>query len=131
MTGRLLAISAVDHPGGAEIHLERLAAGLASRGWQIVFTTPGRGPLAVRAIAAGHRWEPLPVGGLARGAGARAIASWPRARSLASRVDVAYLNGTVPARLLPGLARVRARRVLHVHDMVTRVPRFWRLADLV
>lgn len=131
MTGRLLAISAVDHPGGAEIHLERLAGGLAARGWEIVFTTPSRGPLAERAIAAGHRWEPLPVGGLGRGQGARAVLAWPRARTLASRADVAYLNGTVAARLLPALVGCRARRVLHVHDMVTRVPRFWRFADLV
>ncbi len=37
-------------------------------------------------------------------------------------------------RLLPALAaarRRRARLVLHVHDIVRRVPRIWRLADLV
>jgi glycosyltransferase involved in cell wall biosynthesis len=131
MRRRLLAISAVDTPGGAEIHLERLVAGLAARGWEVALTSPSRGALAERAISAGHGWEPLPVGGLGRGQGFRAAMSWPRARSLASGFDVAYLNGTVPARLLPALVRMRARRVLHVHDMVTRVPRFWSLADVV
>jgi glycosyltransferase involved in cell wall biosynthesis len=131
MRRRLLAISAVDTPGGAEIHLERLAAGLVARGWEVVLTSPGRGALAERARAAGHGWEPLPVGGLGRGQGLRAVMSWRRARSLAAGFDVAYLNGTVPARLLPALVRVPARRVVHVHDMVRRVPRFWSLADVV
>jgi glycosyltransferase involved in cell wall biosynthesis len=44
--------------------------------------------------------------------------------------DVTYLNGTVCGRLLPALPR-STRRVLHVHDMVARVPRFWRRADVV
>jgi glycosyltransferase involved in cell wall biosynthesis len=44
--------------------------------------------------------------------------------------DVTYLNGTVCGRVLPALPRC-TRRVLHVHDMVTRVPRFWRRADVV
>jgi glycosyltransferase involved in cell wall biosynthesis len=77
------------------------------------------------------------------------------------RADVVYLNGGVPARVLPAVAAARtgpalraagptapgqaapvsrtARRsaqptphiVLHIHDMVTRVPPFWRLADVV
>ena len=59
------------------------------------------------------------------------MASWPRARRLAGSADVVYLNGTVCGRLLPALVGVGARRVLHVHDLVTRVPRFWRLADVV
>ena len=41
-----------------------------------------------------------------------------------------YLNGAVCGRLLPALG-ARTRRVLHVHDMVGRVPRFWRRADVV
>ena len=57
--------------------------------------------------------------------------SWPRARRLAYRADVVYLNGTVCGRLLPALPARGARRVLHVHDMVRRVPRFWRRADVV
>jgi glycosyltransferase involved in cell wall biosynthesis len=69
------------------------------------------------------------VGGLAHGAGARAVASWPRARRLAREHDITYLNGTVAGRLLPGL-RSRAT-VLHVHDIVDRVPRHWQGADLV
>jgi len=127
---RLLAVAAVDHPGGAEIGLLRLLAGLGSRGWQTTITTPGPGPLADAARAAGHGWAPLTVGGLARGSGRAAILAWPRAASLAARHDIAYCNGTVPARLLPAL---RSRRtVLHVHDIVEHaIPRHWRRADVV
>jgi len=39
------------------------------------------------------------------------------------------LNGTVAARLLPALRGFRT--VLHVHDVVDRVPRFWGHADVV
>jgi glycosyltransferase involved in cell wall biosynthesis len=131
MTRRLLAVAAVDHPGGAEIHLLRLLSGLADRDWEITLTTPGEGPLSATALGQGYAWRALPVGGLARGAGARAVASWPTARGLAGTVDVVYLNGTVSARLLPALPARTARRVLHVHDMVTRVPWFWRRADVV
>jgi glycosyltransferase involved in cell wall biosynthesis len=59
----------------------------------------------------------------------RAIASWPRARRLARDHDVTYLNGTVAGRLLPAL--LGRRTVLHVHDIVTRVPRHWHRADVV
>jgi glycosyltransferase involved in cell wall biosynthesis len=47
---------------------------------------------------------------------------------------VVYLNGGVCGRLLPALGRPgeRSQRVvLHIHDMVERVPRFWRRADVV
>jgi glycosyltransferase involved in cell wall biosynthesis len=57
--------------------------------------------------------------------------SWPAIRRLAASASVVYLNGAVCGRLLPALPGGGARRVLHVHDMVTRVPRFWRRADLV
>jgi glycosyltransferase involved in cell wall biosynthesis len=128
---RLLATTPVDHPGGAEIHLLRLLGGLRERGWHTTLTTPGEGPLRTAAIEAGHQWAPLAVGGLAPHAGARAALSWPRARRLARDADVVYLNGTVCGRLLPGLKGVRTRTVLHVHDMVVRVPPFWRAADIV
>ena len=131
MTRRLLAVAAVDHPGGAEIHLLRLLAGLATRDWSITVTTPGDGPLRDTAQRAGYDWRALPVGGLAAGAGARALLSWPKARALAAEAEVVYLNGTVCGRLLPALPSGAARRVLHVHDMVTRVPRFWSRADVV
>jgi glycosyltransferase involved in cell wall biosynthesis len=131
MTRRLLAVTPVDHPGGAEIHLLRLLAGLASRDWAISLTTPGPGPLRDEAVRAGYRWHPLALGGLERGAGARAVGSWPHARRLAATADVVYLNGGVCGRLLPALPSGRARRVLHLHDLVSRVPRFWRRADVV
>jgi glycosyltransferase involved in cell wall biosynthesis len=131
MTSRLLAVAPVDHPGGAEIHLLRLLAGLSTRGWEITLTTPSEGPLRRQAAQAGYAWQSLDLGGLARGAGLRALLSWPRARRLAADADVVYLNGTVCGRLLPALGPGAARRVLHVHDMVTRVPRFWRRADAV
>lgn len=131
MSRRLLAVAAVDQPGGAEIHLLRLLAGLQPRGWELTLTTPGRGVLREQALEAGYGWRMLPVGGLARGAGAQALRSWPSVRRLSRRFDVIYLNGTVCGRLLPALAAGAARSVLHVHDMVRRVPRFWRRADLV
>ena len=121
----LLGVLQVDQPGGAEVGFLRLARRLRDRGWDIRLTTPAGGPLA----EAGYPWEPLDPGGLAAGAGARAVASWPRARRLAKESDVTYLNGTVAGRLLPAL---RGRHtVLHVHDMVSRVPRHWHHADVV
>lgn len=42
-----------------------------------------------------------------------------------------YVNGGVCGRLLPVLRAGAARRVLQVHDIVTRVPAIWRRADLV
>jgi hypothetical protein len=76
MSRRLLAIAAVDHPGGAEIHLLRLLAGLKPRGWKITLTTPGTGPLRDQPLAAGYGWQALPPGRLCRGAGARASTTW-------------------------------------------------------
>jgi glycosyltransferase involved in cell wall biosynthesis len=109
-----------------------LLGGLRDRGWQVTLTTPGPGPLRELARDSALAWEPLPLGGLQRGAGAgaRAIRSWPRARALARGFDVVYLNGAVSGRLLPALSP-GPRRVLHIHDMVRRVPRFWRRADVV
>jgi hypothetical protein len=49
---RLLAVAPVDHPGGAEIHLLRLLAGLRARGWETALTTPGRGLLHTGALVA-------------------------------------------------------------------------------
>ena len=128
---RLLGVAAVDRPGGAEIGLLRLSARLQAAGWRVRLTTPGAGPLrdAIRAQALG--WTSLPVGGLARGAGARALPSFPRVRRLARDADVVYLNGGVAARLLPALRGTGVRTVVHVHDLVERVPRFWSQADVV
>ena len=55
--------------------------------------------------------------------------SFAGVRKLARDYDLAYLNGTVSGRLLPALAG--RRTVLHVHDIVDRVPRFWSLANAV
>jgi glycosyltransferase involved in cell wall biosynthesis len=93
--------------------------------WEILLSTPDPGPLS----ESGFPWAQLPVGGLGRGQGARALAAWPRARHLARGRDVVYLNGTICGRLLPAL--VGRRTVLHVHDIVERVPAIWRLADVV
>jgi glycosyltransferase involved in cell wall biosynthesis len=108
-----------------------LLHGLSSRGWDVALSSPGEGRLREAAAGAGYTWYRLPLGGLERGAGLRALGSWPRARKLAAEHDVAYLNGAVCGRLLPALPDRAARRVLHVHDMVARVPRFWRRADVV
>lgn len=131
MRRRLLAITPVDQPGGAELHLLALLGGLQPRGWEITVTTPGHGAMRDAALDAGYAWRALALGGLQRGAGARAIGSWPAARALAARADVAYLNGGVCGRLLPALGGLLGRSVLHIHDIVRRVPSFWRRADLV
>jgi glycosyltransferase involved in cell wall biosynthesis len=125
---RLLAVCQVDRPGGPEIGLLRLLRRLSARGWDIALTSPGAEP-APELAETGWPWEPLEVGGLEHGAGARAVASWPRARKLSRDADITYLNGTVAGRLLPAL-RGHAT-VLHVHDIVERVPRHWHGADLV
>jgi glycosyltransferase involved in cell wall biosynthesis len=128
---RIVAVAPVDHPGGAETTLLRLLRQLAGRGWETVLTTPGAGPLRAAARADGHGWRALPIGGLGRGTGARAVLAWPLARHLAATADVIYLNGAVCGRLLPALPAGRGRRVLHVHDIVQRLPPFWRRADVV
>lgn len=130
-TGRLLAVAPVDHPGGAETTLLRLLSRLGARGWQVTLATPSHGPLRDAALAAGHGWTALGIGGLGPRTGARAVVSWPRVRQLARSASVVYLNGAVCGRLLPALPTSAARRVLHVHDIVTRVPRFWRRAEVV
>jgi glycosyltransferase involved in cell wall biosynthesis len=80
---------------------------------------------------AGWPWHELDGGPLRAGprSAPRALASWPRARALSRQADVVYLNGTVCGRLLPAVRS--ARTVLHVHDMVRRVPAMWRTADVV
>jgi glycosyltransferase involved in cell wall biosynthesis len=124
-------VAAVDQPGGAETTLLRLLSRLQARGWEVTLTTPSEGTLHEAALRAGHGWLPLAVGGLAAGSGARALGSWPRVRQLARSASVVYLNGSVCGRLLPALPGGAARRVLHVHDIVRRVPRFWRRAEVV
>jgi glycosyltransferase involved in cell wall biosynthesis len=122
---KLLAVNAVDHPGGAEVGLLRLVGRLRERGWEVTLTSPREGPIS----EAGYPWLRLDVGGLGHGEGARAVGSWPRALRLAQRFDVVYLNSTVCGRLLPALRGTRS--VLHVHDIVDRVPRHWAQADVV
>jgi glycosyltransferase involved in cell wall biosynthesis len=124
---RLLGVQPVDHPGGAEIGFLRLATRLRDRhGWDVTLTTPGDdGPMTNEGFA--H--TKLDVGGLGAGEGARAVASWPRALLLARDADVVYLNSTVCGRLLPALRAPFT--VLHVHDIVDRVPRHWHHADVV
>lgn len=153
----LLVVHAVDQPGGAELALLRAAPLLMERGWEITMTGPtGRRP---DQAPDGIAWRRQAVGGLGRGRGAGALRAYGAFRALAAQHDVAYLNGTVPARLLPALGDGRlagvavrglrgrggpggrgdggatstgpvdVRTVLHVHDMVDRVPRFWGAAD--
>lgn len=122
----LLAVHAVDSPGGAEVAILRLFGELTGRGWELGQTTPsGEGPM----VRPGIEHDRLDVGGLGAREGARAVASFPRARRLGARWDIVYLNSTVCGRLLPALRG--ARTVLHVHDIVERVPRHWASADLV
>jgi glycosyltransferase involved in cell wall biosynthesis len=129
VTRRLLAVTQSARPGGAETTVLRLLRELERRGWSVALSAPGPGPLAAEAAARGWPFHRLAVGGLARRAGAPALASWPRARSLARRFDVIYLNGTVAGRLLPALRGTGVRTALSVHDVVERIPRMWRWAD--
>ncbi len=124
-------MSAVDHPGGAETTLLRLLRRLRDRGWAVTLTTPGEGPLREAALKDGHAWLPVAVDGLSARTGAPAVRSWAAIRRLSRDASVVYLNGTVCGRLLPALPARGARRVLHIHDMVTRVPQLWRRADVV
>ncbi|MDX6696649.1 MAG: hypothetical protein QOE65_46 [Solirubrobacteraceae bacterium] len=109
----------------------RLLRELAARGWAVKVTAPGSGGVLDAAVRGGHGARTLDVGGLGRGAGAAAVRSWPRARALARDADVVLLNGTVCGRVLPALRGLPARTVLSVHDIVERVPRMWRRADVV
>jgi glycosyltransferase involved in cell wall biosynthesis len=140
----LLAVCAVPSPGGAEVVAVRLLRRLAARGWAVTLTTPGPGALRETARSEAWRWEALPLGGLGRGAGARAVASLPKARRLAGEHDVVLLNGGVAARVLPAMGGGRRgpsgaaprrgaapRTALFVHDLVGRVPPHWRRADVV
>ena len=115
----------VAYPGGAEIGLLRLARRLIARGHELTLATPTAGPLDDQGLPVIR----IALGGLERGRGLRAIASFPRVRRLAREFDLVYLNGTVSGRLLPALAG--RPTVLHVHDIVDRVPRFWSLAGAV
>jgi glycosyltransferase involved in cell wall biosynthesis len=124
----MLAINAVARPGGAEIGLLRLLERLPH--WQVTITTPGPGPLADSARELNAAVERVALGGLAAGAGRRAVLSWGKVARLARAHDVVYCNGTVAARALPA-AVGRARVVLHVHDLVDRVGKHWRHADVV
>ena len=122
---RILGVCAVAHPGGAENALLRLGRRLVARGHELVLATPEPGPLDEAGFAVVH----LPIGGLDRHAGAQAVLSWPRARQLARYADLVYLNGTVCGRLLPALGGHPT--VLHLHDIVDRVPFFWGRAGAV
>jgi glycosyltransferase involved in cell wall biosynthesis len=125
---RLLAVCAVPTPGGAEIGLLRLLRRLD--GWAPTVTTPEAGPLSRTILGEGWAWAQLNVGALGRRGGARAALALPRARRLARDADAVYLNGGVAARVLPA-APPGTRTVLHVHDLVDRVPPHWRRADVV
>ena len=132
MNRRLIAITPVDHPGGAETTLLRLLAGLK----------PGLGRSRSRRRATDRcvtrRWPPATPGTGCRWAGSLAAPGLGR-----SRRGHGSCAGAPGRRRLPERRRVRPaaagaaaphagpRLVLHIHDMVSRVPRFWRRADVV
>lgn len=127
---KVLAVCQVHPFGGPEQALVAGLEPLVADGWHVTLTTPhpasGEAPADLPSWCG---WEPLELGGLTHGAGARAVGSWPRARRLAHDHDVVYLNGSVAGRLLPAL---RGRpTVLHIHDIVRRVARHWAAADIV
>ena len=128
---RLLAVSPVAAAGGAEMALVRLLLRLDPDRWSIALASPPGAGLPEMCSGQGWRWHELDSGPLSAGprSAARGLASWPRARALSRDADVVYLNGAVCGRLLPAVSS--ARTILHVHDMVRRVPPMWRSADVV
>ena len=123
---RILAVCAVAHPGGAEIGLLRLARRLLARGHALTLATPGAGPLD----DAGLPVVRLALGGLERGAGARAVGALA-ARAPARRATPTSSTSTARSAAACCPASPAGARVLHVHDIVDRVPRFWSRADAV
>ena len=107
---RVLALAQSAAMGGAELALERIARRLPEHGFEVDVVGPAE----------------LPLGGIERGAGLRALASWPRARALAGRYDLVLMNGIVTQRLAP--AMTRATLVPYIHELVDSGPRAWRSA---
>src|SRR4051794_13954887 len=105
---RVLAVAQSAELGGAELALVRVAERLPELGFDVEIVTPER----------------LPIGGIATGRWPRALASWPRARSLAKRSDVVLLNGIVTQRLAP--AMTAATIVPYIHELAESQPRAWR-----
>lgn len=127
---KLLVVNAVDFPGGAELALVRSAQLIADAGWQITMSSPDgkRYEQADTNLA----WISQRVGGLGRRQGLAAATDFRNFRRLATTFDTVYFNGTVSARLMASLTgRKTPRKILHVHDMVKRVPKFWGLADAI
>ena len=128
-----MAITPVNHPGGAETTLLRLLSRLAARGWEVTLTTPGPGPAARPGARAGYGWRALALGGLrpalrrardrllagratAGPAGRRRVSEWRRVRAAAAGApagpyacSTSTTSSPSPAVLAPG--RRRARRL--------------------
>ena len=105
---RVLGVAQSTEPGGAELALQRIARRLPDHGFEVELVTP----------------RELPLGGIEQGAWARALLSWPKARSLARRSDLVLLNGIVTQRLAP--AMTDAVLVPYVHELADAAPRAWR-----
>jgi glycosyltransferase involved in cell wall biosynthesis len=126
MTLRVLAVAQAAEPGGAEHALLRLCPALAPEGIELELAVPGEGEVARAARDQGLPVHELPIGSLRRGALVRAVAGWPRARRLVrdTGVDVAWLNGIVPQRIVPAIGTTPA--LLHLHDLLDHRPLQWR-----
>lgn len=120
---RVLAVAQSADLGGAELALLRISERLPEHGFEVEFAVPGPGPV-VQAIGSAERVDRLGVGGLSAGAWPRALASWPRARSLAGRFDLVVLNGIVTQRLAPPMWRTTL--VPYIHEIPESRPRAWR-----
>ena len=127
MALRVLAIAQAAEPGGAEHALLRLGPALAAEDIELELAVPAEGGVGRAAREQGLRVHELPIGSLRRGALARAVAGWPRVRSLmrGTSFDVAWLNGVVPQRVVPALGTTPA--MLHLHDLLDHRPLQWRL----
>ena len=113
---RILGVNAVDHPWrrGDRAAAPRRAPRAA---WhEVTLTSPsGDGPLTKAGFPTSS-WTSAAWAGRGRPCCRVLAASAPLSRDF----DLVYLNGTVCGRLLPALRA--AATVLHVHDIVDRIP---------
>jgi glycosyltransferase involved in cell wall biosynthesis len=126
MALRVLAVAQAAELGGAELALLRVLPELDAAGVAVELAVPGDGGLAVAAHEQGVVVHELPLGPLRTGGWPRALAAWPRARSLVRELhpDAVWLNGIVPQRVVPALGDAPA--LLQLHDLVANRPRPWR-----
>ena len=130
----MVAVAPVTHPGGAETTLLRLLSELRDHGWDLTLTTPGAGPLRDQVMALGSTGAGCRSAAW-RGVRTASAGSYPGRMAARPRERCRLPERRRAGRVLPAIARARRGRspkiVLHIHDMVRKVPSFWHEADVV